>query len=31
MHHQEVEKQQQKAWHDHHLKEEIKNGDLVLF
>jgi hypothetical protein len=30
MHHQEVIKQQYKAWHDHHLKKDIKNGDLVL-
>jgi hypothetical protein len=31
MHHQEVQKQQQKAWHDRHIKKkDIKNGDLVL-
>jgi hypothetical protein len=31
MHHQEVQKKQQKAWHDRHLKKkEMKNGDLVL-
>ena len=30
MHHQEVKNQQYKAWHDHHLKKDIKNGDLVL-
>jgi hypothetical protein len=31
MHHQEVKKEQQKAWHDHQLKnKEIQNGYLVL-
>jgi hypothetical protein len=31
IHHQEVQKQQQKAWHDRHLKKkEMNNGDLVL-
>jgi len=29
MHHQEVQKQQHKAWYDCHLKD-IQNGDLVL-
>jgi hypothetical protein len=31
IHHQEVHKKQQKAWHDCHLKKkDIKEGDLVL-
>ena len=31
IHHQEVQKQQQKVWHDRHLKKkDIKEGDLVL-
>jgi hypothetical protein len=31
IHHQEVQKQQPKSWHDHHLKKkDIKYGDLVL-
>jgi hypothetical protein len=31
IHRQEVHKQQQKVWHDHHLKKkDIKEGDLVL-
>jgi hypothetical protein len=31
IHHQEVQKKQQKVWHDCHLKKkDIKDGDLVL-
>jgi hypothetical protein len=29
--HQEIQKSQQKSWHDQHLrKKDINNGDLVL-
>jgi hypothetical protein len=31
IHHQEVQKKQQKVWHDRHIKKkDIKEGDLVL-